>query len=67
MGMFDGTSFPAVYFLSAETPLTRRLLVYFRSGAYTQYEKFLFVQSWQFLVAADRRRSGTDRYDPRGL
>jgi hypothetical protein len=35
MGMFDGTSFPAVYFLSAETPLTRRLLVYFRSGAYS--------------------------------
>jgi hypothetical protein len=35
MGMFDGTSFPAVCFLSAETPLTRRLLVYFRSGAYT--------------------------------
>jgi hypothetical protein len=36
MGMFDGTSFPAVCFLSAETPLTRRLLVYFRSGAYRQ-------------------------------
>jgi hypothetical protein len=35
MGMFDGTSFPAVCFLSAETPLTRRLLVYFRSGAYS--------------------------------
>jgi len=32
--MFDGTSFPAVCFLSAETPLTRRLLVYFDSGAY---------------------------------
>jgi hypothetical protein len=34
MGMFDGTSFPAVYFPSAATPLTRRLLVYFASGAY---------------------------------
>jgi hypothetical protein len=37
MGMFDGTSFPAVCFLSAETPLTRRLLVYFRSGAYIEF------------------------------
>ncbi len=35
MGMFDGTSFPAVYFPSAETPLTRRLLVYFASSAYS--------------------------------
>jgi hypothetical protein len=33
--MFDGTSFPAVWFYSAVTPLTRRLLVYFDSGAYT--------------------------------
>jgi hypothetical protein len=40
MGMFDGTSFPAVYFLSAETPLTRRLLVYFRSGAYIDGGEF---------------------------
>jgi len=32
--MFDGTSFPAVYFCSAEMPLKRRLLVYFDSGAY---------------------------------
>jgi len=32
---FDGTSFSAVYFLPAQTPLTRRLLVYFASGAYT--------------------------------
>src|ERR1019366_7593231 len=29
------TSFPAVWFLSAVTPLTRRLLVYFDSGAYS--------------------------------
>jgi hypothetical protein len=33
--MSAGTSFPAVWFLPAETPLTRRLLVYFDSGAYT--------------------------------
>jgi hypothetical protein len=33
--MSAGTSFPAVWFLSAVTPLTRRLLVYFASGAYT--------------------------------
>jgi hypothetical protein len=32
--MFDGTSFPAAWFCSAVTPLTRRLLVYFDSGAY---------------------------------
>jgi hypothetical protein len=32
--MFDGTSFPAAWFCSAVTPLTRRLLVYFHSGAY---------------------------------
>jgi hypothetical protein len=32
--MSAGTSFPAVYFLPAVTPLTRRLLVYFDSGAY---------------------------------
>jgi hypothetical protein len=32
--MSAGTSFPAVWFLSAVTPLTRRLLVYFASGAY---------------------------------
>lgn len=38
MGMFGGTSFPAVCFLSAETPLTRRLLVYFASGAYTDLD-----------------------------
>src|SRR5215218_6934233 len=31
---FHGTSFSAVYFLPAQTPLTRRLLVYFASGAY---------------------------------
>ena len=35
MGMFDGTSLLAAWFCSASTPLTRRLLVYFRSGAYT--------------------------------
>src|ERR1019366_5025102 len=34
LGMSAGTSFPAVWFLSAVTPLTRRLLVYFASGAY---------------------------------
>jgi len=33
--MFDGTSFPAAWFCSAVTPLTRRLLVYFDSGAYS--------------------------------
>src|ERR1039458_6830517 len=33
--MSAGTSFPAVWFLPAVTPLTRRLLVYFDSGAYT--------------------------------
>ena len=33
--MSDGTSFLAVWFCSAQaTPLTRRLLVYFASGAY---------------------------------
>jgi hypothetical protein len=32
--MSAGTSFPAVWFLPAVTPLTRRLLVYFDSGAY---------------------------------
>jgi hypothetical protein len=36
LGIFVGTSFPAVWFLPAETPLTRRLLVYFASGAYIQ-------------------------------
>jgi len=33
--MSAGTSFQAVWFLSAETPLTRRLLVYFAPGAYS--------------------------------
>jgi hypothetical protein len=33
--MSAGTSFQAVWFLPAETTLTRRLLVYFDSGAYT--------------------------------
>ena len=32
--MSAGTSFPAVWFLPAVTPLTRRLLAYFASGAY---------------------------------
>jgi hypothetical protein len=34
--MSAGTSFPAVWFLPAVTPLTRRLLVYFDSGAYKE-------------------------------
>jgi len=32
--LFDETSLQAVCFSSAITPLTRRLLVYFHSGAY---------------------------------
>jgi hypothetical protein len=35
-----GTSFQAVYFLSALTPLTRRLLVYFAPGAYKLLRQF---------------------------
>jgi hypothetical protein len=34
MEMFDETSLPAAYFPSAQTPLTRRLLVYFHAAAY---------------------------------
>jgi hypothetical protein len=33
--MSAGTSFSAVWFLPAQTPLTRRSLVYFAPGAYT--------------------------------
>jgi hypothetical protein len=36
MEMFDETSLPAAYFPSAQTPLTRRLLVYFHAAAYTR-------------------------------
>jgi hypothetical protein len=42
--MSAGTSFPAVWFLPAVTPLTRRLLVYFASGAYnTVFEELTCV------------------------
>jgi hypothetical protein len=41
--MSAGTSFPAVWFLPAETPLTRRLLVYFDSGAYRYLDVLAFI------------------------
>ena len=41
LAMSVGTSFPAVWFSSAATPLTRRLLVYFDSGAYRSADRGL--------------------------
>ena len=50
--MSAGTSFPAVWFLSAVTPLTRRLLVYFDSGAYTPDGKHSKIISQVMYEAA---------------
>jgi hypothetical protein len=63
MGMFDGTVSWRSGFAPPATPLARRLLVYFRSGAY----KYLYVTTSQH----DRRPEFHDgeelRQQPYGL